>query len=117
MSEISHAIGARIVVTERDLREPRIDIPPDRTAEFFALRLPIDAAVSAAVIDACTRDRHLLLMVRAGDRKATFLCGMDEALVRRSRPGAGSRCQRCRQSDGVSSGRSGPASRRTFQAR
>lgn len=72
------AIGARVVVVERNLREPRIDIRTDRAGEFFDLALPVDRPVETAVVDTRPRDRHLLLMLRDGDRKAKFLCGMDE---------------------------------------
>jgi hypothetical protein len=70
------AIGARAKV-ERVRTEPRIDVAVDRRGAFFALRLPRDRE-SASIIDVDRDDHSLLLLVRDGDVKSKFLCGLDE---------------------------------------
>src|SRR5262245_58831680 len=72
-------IGARVKV-EGPLRgSPRIDIRADRRGEYFDISFGgngVDAELS--VVETRPADRHLLMLVRAGDEKSKFLCGFDE---------------------------------------
>jgi len=72
-------IGARVKV-EGPLRgSPRIDIRADRRGEYFDIRFGGDGVgVELSVVETRPADRHLLMLVRAGDEKSKFLCGFDE---------------------------------------
>jgi len=72
-------IGARVKVDGPLRGSPRIDIRTDRRGEYFDISFGgdgVDAEVS--VVETRPADRHLLMLVRAGDEKSKFLCGFDE---------------------------------------
>jgi hypothetical protein len=72
-------IGARLSLPERPWRgAPRIDVRSDRRGEFFDISFGRGHATEVEVVDVRPRDRHLLLLVRNGERKSKFLCGLDE---------------------------------------
>ena len=83
-------MGARFKLT-REVKFPRarlqdyaMDIDHDSHGAFFALRVPetLDASLNVTVMQSEKHDRHLLLLVRKGEGRATvkdrFLCGHDE---------------------------------------
>jgi hypothetical protein len=73
-------VGARIRVAAGPwLGEPRIDVDTDARGEYFDVRFSGGhSPVDLEVIDVKPRDRHLLLLARAGQEKSKFLCGHDE---------------------------------------
>jgi hypothetical protein len=79
-------IGARLKRPEGSTPRPRagmrgsvsLDVGRDRDGEFFEIRGGERVNVRIEVLDVQPADRHLLLMVRQGDRKSKFLCGHDE---------------------------------------
>lgn len=81
-------MGARVKVDTLDSRAARdgrrvsIDVRRDAEGEYFEVRLPGRDAPMVDAIDVRPRQRHLLLMVKDGDRpgaeKQKFLCGHDE---------------------------------------
>jgi hypothetical protein len=73
------AIGARLNVVGPPGGAPRIDIGSDAHGEFFDVRFAgTGRPVELEVVDVDRSDRHLLLLVRDGEEKSTFLCGHDE---------------------------------------
>jgi hypothetical protein len=69
------AMGARVRLVGSPLGAPSVDVR-DKT---FVLRFPgAGPEAGVEVIDVQPADRHLLLLVRHGDEKSTFLCGHDE---------------------------------------
>ncbi len=79
-------IGARLKQPEGSAPRPRagmrgsvsLDVGRDRDGEFFEIRGGDRGNVRIEVLDVQPADRHLLLMVRQGERKSKFLCGHDE---------------------------------------
>jgi hypothetical protein len=81
-------MGARVKVETLDNRAARdghrvsIDVRRDAEGEYFEVRLPGRDAPTVDAIDVRPRQRHLLLLVKDGDRagveKQKFLCGHDE---------------------------------------
>ena len=73
-------LGARvhIVGSETSSASVTIDIERDRQGEFFLLRHGSNVVPDLTVLNVQPRDRHLLLMSRAGNEKQKFLCGHDE---------------------------------------
>jgi len=74
------AIGARLSLPEQPWRgAPRIDIRRDSRGEVFDIRFTGDGGeIWLEALDVRPRDRHLLLLARAGEDKSKFLCGHDE---------------------------------------
>ena len=76
-------MGARLSLPERPWRgAPRIDVRSDRRGEFFEITFGRGNLTEVEVVDVDARDRHLLLLVRNGERKSKFLCGHDERHTR-----------------------------------
>lgn len=77
-------MGARLKITDRPSRRNRsagviaLDVQADRMGEFFEIVRQPGVNVEVAVLDVQPADRHLLLLVREGKDKSTFLCGHDE---------------------------------------
>lgn len=78
-------MGARLKLEEGAVRlrsggagRFAIDVRSDGKGEFFEIRGRRDAGVEFEVVDLQAAQRHLLLLVREGDRKQKFLCGHDE---------------------------------------
>ena len=72
-------MGARLSLPERPWRgAPRIDVRSDRRGEFFEITFGRGNLTEVEAVDVDPRDRHLLLLVRNGERKSKFLCGHDE---------------------------------------
>ena len=72
-------MGARLSLPERPWRgAPRIDVRSDRRGEFFEITFGRGNLTEVEVVDVDSRGRHLLLLVRNGERKSKFLCGHDE---------------------------------------
>jgi hypothetical protein len=81
-------MGARVKVetlddrAARDGRRVSIDVRRDAEGEYFEVRVPGRDAPTVDAIDVRPRQRHLLLLVKDGDRaeveKQKFLCGHDE---------------------------------------
>jgi hypothetical protein len=67
------AVGARLKVADGPWRgDPRIDIRSDGRGEYFDLRFAGgEGVVELEVIDVRPRDRHLLLLARIGEVRAS----------------------------------------------
>jgi len=78
-------MGARfrvsVVPAQRGSNDYAVDIQKDRRGDFFELRVPepLRQSLDVDVLQADSRDRHLLLFVRPKEKQAArFLCGHDE---------------------------------------
>ena len=86
-------IGARLKVADRPARRNRtsgvisLDVQADRKGEFFEIVRQPGAEAEVAVLDVQPADRHLLLLVREGEREEQVpLRPRRAALVRRRHP-------------------------------
>jgi len=78
-------MGARLKVEEGEARSRNvlggsfsIDVRRDERGEFFEICARPDRELEFEVVDLQPAERHLLLLVREGERKEKLLCGHDE---------------------------------------
>jgi hypothetical protein len=80
VEEVFMKLGARVCIKVNDrLSVPvTMDIQRDRRGEFFVLWHNPNLTPDITILNVQPKDRHLLLMARAGKEKQKFLCGHDE---------------------------------------
>jgi hypothetical protein len=99
-------MGARLKVEEprssRFLRPKataiRLDVRRDKKGEYFFVSKSKEDKTELVVLDVEPEDRHLLLLTRAGKKKARFLAGHDERPVMTSDTGSSQQFRRRRRS-------------------
>jgi hypothetical protein len=80
IEEAFRKLGARVRVAPDSSISAgvTVDIGRDDRGEFFLLQHDAKVEPDLTVLNVRPQDRHLLLMVRAGNDKHKFLCGHDE---------------------------------------